>query len=297
MTNIASSNIKYKPCDNKCEYVMFYEKGSINSTNHDTYILATPQSAPGSKSVIYAEEPYTVINIKIVQPSIHLFDGNQLLGEIIINHSRFNSSSSDALNVCIPINNAKNLSKGSNIISSIINATKTGGSATSNIAPFSIMEIIPEQPFYTYTSNNNTKNIVFDLKDAINIDDNTTSILTTLTSYIAPNTNEFATKGDIFISKNPPSNGNVGSDVLYDCMLVDEGESEEMLLNKQNLSTSSGFSTNTINMFWQVLTIIIVILLIVLIPFIIKLMVDGNIVGKISNQVNNLTNALKSTKK
>ena len=283
MTNITSSNIKYKACDNKCEYKMYYEKDQINSTNHKNYILATPQTGFGSKSVTYAGKTYSLISIMIVQPSIHFYNDNKTIGEIIINHSILNSSNSNALNVCIPINNANNLSKGSAIISSIINTTKTRGPSTSNIAPFSIMEIIPAETFYTYISNNNTTNIVFDLKYAININDKTTDILTTLTNYETPNIDDYTTHDDIFISKNPPINGSIGSDILYDCMLVDEGESENMLVTKNNFSTNSGLSPSTITMIWTLLTIFIILLLCVGIIIILKLMTGATNFSEISN--------------
>ena len=39
MKNISESNVKYLPCDKKCEYSMYYKKEQITSTNNGNSIL------------------------------------------------------------------------------------------------------------------------------------------------------------------------------------------------------------------------------------------------------------------
>ena len=263
MKNISESNVKYLPCDKKCEYSMYYKKEQITSTNTGNSILIAYNGS--DKSAIYASDPYSIQSIMIVQPSIHTFVNNsEVTGEIIIKHTIVDNSNSNILNVCIPIITSTSLSKGSDILTSIIKSTGVSKNATSsNISPFSIMDIMPEKPFYFYTSNNNTIDIVFDINDAISINSETTNTLANIITAYTPNKDDYLYTNNIFKSAKPPINGALNNDIYIDCMPTDEGEYKDSLINKPNFSSNVGLSLskNTMNMIWTILTIFIIILI------------------------------------
>ena len=196
---------------------------------------------------------------------LHTFvNDSEVTGEIIIRHTIVNNSNSSILNVCIPIITSTTLSKGSDIITSIIKSTGVSNGATSsNISPFSIIDIMPENPFYFYTSNNNTIDIVFDINDAISINSDTASTLANIITAYTANINDYLYTTNIFISAKPPINGALNNDIYIDCMPTDEGEYKDTLINKPNFSSNLGLSRNTMNMIWTIVTIFIIILIFV----------------------------------
>jgi len=278
------------PCENKCAYSMMYTTQQITAQNNGTYINIP--YVPGSNTVIYNSQSYNLQNMMIIQPSIHKFNGALTAGEIIIQHNSLEQGSN--LNVCIPINtinaDTSNSSKGASIVSDIIMAVSkeanSKGNSTSNIREFSVKDIIPLTTYYTYEAPNGIHNIVFDLKNSINISG---SNLTTLKGCIGSNNLDpssfyYANSDQLFISKNPPKNGNVGDDIYIDCKLVGEGEDEDILVNSKSSGKdiswlSAYYTPSSKELVLTIITVIVIVILLMAFTYILKLVYNKQIVN------------------
>jgi hypothetical protein len=258
-SNKIPGNVESKECDLKCQYIMYYENDTYSIANTNNSLILTP-TTHGSKSVSYASENYTLQNLKIISaPQAHMFSGS-VIGEIIINHIKTNSQTE--LNVCIPIQ----LGSTNSIINNIINSAPSSTSNSTTSPEFSIMNIIPDNTFYNYTSVNNKINIVFESTYAITITQETYNTLNLLftpastTSSITPNDYLY---NDLFKSLNPPINGNLANDIVIDCTAINDGTYEDELINKHNAPPSGGsiMSPETSTLLWTILTILIIVAL------------------------------------
>ena len=154
------------------------------------------------------------------------------------------------------------------IINDIIKSapSNTSNSNTTTSSPFSIMDIIPDNTFYNYTSVNNKINIVFDSANAITITQETYNTLNLLftpastTSSIIPDDYLYV---ELFKSLNPPINGNLANDIVIDCTAIDDGTYEDSLINKHNAPSSGGsiMSPEAATFWWTILTILIIVAL------------------------------------
>ena len=285
---ISSSQVEYLPCDKKCQYNMYYNKEPINvkNTGYNISITYNPSS---TKSIVYGGSEYTVNNLKIVSPPIHTFNGNQIIGEVIIEHQILNSSSSsNILNVCIPINNTSlGSSKGSDIIANIItavstNANKKGESTSQGINPFSIVDIIPDAQYYFYTDLNNKINIVFDLKNAYVLNNNIIEILNSIIIETYQITDgDFEYNDSINESLVPPINGKTNTDIYIDCTAVNDGTYEDALVYKNGSNSGPNttiFTASTIQTIWTFVTIFVIIVIFMLVVLLAKYIAGDKIV-------------------
>jgi len=211
--NISKSNIQGK-CDLKCFYNFKYSESNITAKNNGVMISLTYDNAT-TPPVIYNNEKYTISTIFIVCPSIHVFNGSKAVGEIIIEHTPITGGSE--LHVAIPFTSSSESIAASNLLTEVIssvasNAPSNGESTNLNINDFTLQNIVPKKPFYSYTSNIHKVNwIVFDLLDAIPL---SSSTLTTLSSIIEPF--HLPTDGDeLFYNSTGPNASNIGSDGIY----------------------------------------------------------------------------------
>jgi hypothetical protein len=233
--NVNSSNIN--KCNGKCDYTMFYKKEQNIGTNEGNYININYLST-NSKSAIFIGNEYNVIDLKIVYPSIHSFNNNPANAEIIITH---NSNTAQELHVCIPCIISSSPTKGTPIITNIINAigqyapSKSGKTSLTDMPNFSIMDIIPSSKFYFYKSTTNINVIVFNSKDAIGLLQSTINTLKAInpTQYSSDNY-KYNYENDIAISTSNPINGNVGNDIYIDCVPTGFGEGEDIVVSKKN---------------------------------------------------------------
>ena len=260
-SNKIPGNVESKECDLKCQYIMYYENNTYSIANVSNSLILTP-TTPGSKSVSYASNNYTLKNLTIISaPQAHMFSGS-VIGEIIINHIKMNSQTE--LNVCIPIQ----LGSTTSIINDIIKSapSNTSNSNTTTSSPFSIMDIIPDNTFYNYTSVNNKINIVFDSANAITITQetyNTLNLLFTPASTTSSITPDDYLYDELFKSLNPPINGNLANDIVIGCTAIDDGTYEDSLINKHNAPSSGGsiMSPEAATFWWTILTILIIVAL------------------------------------
>ncbi len=260
-SNKIPGNVESKDCVLMCQYIMYYVNDIYSIANVNNSLILTP-TIHGSKCISYASEDYTLQNLKIItSPQAHMFNGS-VIGEIIINHVKM--SGSQELNVCIPIQ----LGSTTSIINNIINASPNNTASSTTSPEFSIMDIMPDDTFYNYTSVNNKKNIVFDSTNAITI---TQETFNTLNLLFTPNVSTPSINNDDFLynelfkSLNPPINGNLANDIVIDCTAINDGTYEDELINKHNAPSSGGsmLSPETATFWWTILTILIIVALFV----------------------------------
>ena len=210
--NISSNNI-YGKCSLKCDYVFKYLLSSCVAKNNNVMIILSYDKNK-SPPVTYNNNKYEVSQIAIYSPSYHNYDGLQVDGEVIVTHAPILGGSQ--LIVCVPIVQSGNTTTSSEIITTIINAVskgspKQGETTTVNITNYSLENIIPKKPFYTYTNSSGDEYIVFGKEYAIPILSNT---LTQLKSLIKPY-NEVAYGDKIFFNSKGPTNSSITNDEIY----------------------------------------------------------------------------------
>ena len=254
-------------CDLKCAYNFDYPETNLVATNYGSiisFILDNTTSTP----VVYNQQKYSVTSMAILSPSIHYFNGNQtnpagnqVNAEIIINHTP--SVSGNSLAVCIPIIQSNDTNEASNLVTNLIqsvaNSANQQGQKVNINTNITLNTIIPNKPFYSYTSSdgNNTDFIVFGISDAISL--NSTSI-TSLQKFIKPY--PLPTPGkNLFYNKNGPNNSNVGDGIYIQCNPVGASKDEvpvEYSKNSSSFDIFSGNNENAIKIFLQILFVIFI---------------------------------------
>jgi hypothetical protein len=117
--------------------------------------------------------------------------------------------------VCVPIIQSTSSSTSSILLTDIITAVsrgapKNGDSVNITLTDYTLQNIVPKKPFYTYSTDNNDY-IVFDREYSIGL---STDILSILKSVIKPNVN-IATGSTIFFNSNGPNLSNDSDNDIY----------------------------------------------------------------------------------
>jgi carbonic anhydrase len=97
--NISPKNV-YGKCDLKCIYNFKYKETNLTVKNNGINISMTCDNT-NVPPVMYNEAKYTVSQIMIFSPSLHLFNENKVDAELIIEH--IPETGGQNLFVCIPI--------------------------------------------------------------------------------------------------------------------------------------------------------------------------------------------------
>ena len=233
--NISPQNISGN-CDLKCAYNFKYSESNTTAKNNEVMITLTYDNS-NIPPVLYNNQKYTVSQIFITSPSIHTFNGASAAAELLIQHTPV--AGGPTLIVGIPIISSSESSTASNLITEIIqsvstNAPSKGDSTNLNITGFTLQNIVPEKPFFTYTSPDNNEWIVFGIMYAIPL---SSSTLTTLSQIIKPF--PIPTPGNqLFINKRGPnSSGRMGDGIYISCQPT--GSSTEETEVTYNTNTSS----------------------------------------------------------
>ena len=212
--NISTKNISGK-CDLKCTYNFSYSESNSTAKNNNVMIYLTPDKS-SEPPVTYNTEKYTVSDMYITCPSLHTFIDKKVDAEFFIQHIPVKGGQN--LNVAIPIISSSETSTASNLITQIIqsvstNAPSNGETTNLNISGFTLQNIVPKKPFFSYTDTNNTNWIVFPMKDAIPLNSNT---LTTLSQIIKPYPLPM-TGGELFFNSNGPNSTKTNSGIYISC--------------------------------------------------------------------------------
>lgn len=210
--NISSSNIKAN-CQAKCAFGFKYQESSSTAKNNGVLLNLT-YDTQNNPPVVYNSAKYTVDNIIITCPSIHIFNNNRAPGEIIITHTP--QKGGNPLKVCVPFKSSSETSKATNIITDIIekvstNAPAQGDSTNLNMS-YSLQDVIPKKPFFIYNDRQNDW-IVYDEMESIPL---SSTILETLHKIIKPF--HIPTPGEnLYYNSKGPIGISIGDGVYISC--------------------------------------------------------------------------------
>ena len=233
--NISQQNVKSK-CDLKCAYNFDYKESNTTAINNGALITLTYDNGSVSP-VLFNNQKYNVTSIVLLCPSIHIFNGNSVAAELMIEHTPV--SGGPGLAVCIPIISSSNSSTASTILTQVIqsvinNAPNRGEKTNINVTNFNLNNIIPKKPFYTYSDPQNTSFIVFGIINAIPI---SSSILSSLQQIIKPFPISVTGSNLFYNSKGPNSSGTVGDGIYISCQPTGNSEEETDVTYEKNPTT------------------------------------------------------------
>lgn len=236
--NISPKNI-YGKCDLKCIYNFKYKETNLTVKNNGINISMTCDNT-NVPPVMYNEAKYTVSQIMLFSPSLHLFNENKVDAELIIEH--IPETGGQNLFVCIPIIKSSDSSTASSLLTQVISGVATNAPAanettTLNLSDFTLSKIVPKSPFFSYsgTYNNSTADfIVFGKNYAIPLSE---KVLTALGSIIKPFPLPMIGDNLFFNAKGPNSSGSVGDGIYISCQPTGSSEEEIDITNTKN-STS-----------------------------------------------------------
>jgi hypothetical protein len=276
--NISSQNISGK-CDLKCAYNFKYSESNSTAKNNGVMISLTYDNS-NIPPVLYNNQKYNVSNIYLTCPSIHTFNNSQASAEIVIEHTPVVGG--PQLNVAIPITSSSESSTASNLINEIIqsvatNAPSQGNSTNLNLSGFTLDNIVPNKPFYSYTDTGNNEWIVFGILYAIPLNSNTLNTLSKIIKdFPLPMTGETI----FFNSSGPNTSGKIGDGIYISCKPT--GSSEEETAVEYTKNTTSYDFSNMLNspifkiLFQIIFGLIIFIFLFLMFNYIYTFITTGN---------------------
>jgi hypothetical protein len=209
--NISPQNVQGK-CDNKCMYEYDYPNTNLVATNIGTMIMLKGDNS--KPCVVYNTEKYEVSCMFISSPSVHLFNNSNLDGEILIEHECVTGG--PKLIVCVPIKVSGETSPATTLLTTIINnvaanAPSSGETTNINISDFTLNDIVPKKPFFSYTGNDMSDSdanfIVFGAIESIPLSSTTIS---SLSSIISASTINTQSNGLFYNSTGPGKKNNDG---------------------------------------------------------------------------------------
>jgi len=279
--DISSKNVAGK-CDLKCSYTFKYSESVSVAKNNGIMISLTYDSA-NEPAVVFNQEKYNVGDIKLTSPSIHMFNGKSLSGELIITHNPVNGG--NLLDVCIPLKSSIETSTASEIITDIITkvaaTAPSSGDSTNLNMKINLQSIVPRKPFFYYTQGT-TDTIVFGELEAIPLKSDTIS---TLQQIIKPYEVDIP-QTQLFYNTNGPTSGvQVGNGIYISCQPTGSSKEETAIEYDKMSSTSS--STNNLKkilenpIFQTLIYILIGCILLVIVFYVIKVVYDYSATGTI----------------
>jgi len=232
--DISNKNISGK-CDLKCAYNFQYPESNTTAKNQGIMINLTYDNSK-TPPVTYNNQKYTVSQISITSPSLHLFNGSTTDAEIFIQHTPVKGG--PQLFVSIPIKSSSNSSDASNLLTEIIQSTATNApsqneSTNLSISGFTLDKIVPNKPYYSYTDRDNNDWIVFGILEAISLNSST---IKTLQKIIKPYPLPM-TGGKVFFNSSGPNSTKVGEGIYISCKPT--GSSSEETEVKYSKNTPS----------------------------------------------------------
>ena len=135
-------------CLNKCMFMYNYSGSSSCVVKNEGSIVSIDYDGGGD--VTFNNVTFTPKTILLFAPSLHKYEGEQALAELIVIH-RSTSPTMDGLLVCIPIAISAENTSASIILKEIItNLPEQETSVSLNIPDFNLNRIIPKAPFFNY---------------------------------------------------------------------------------------------------------------------------------------------------
>ena len=242
-------------CDLKCAYNFKYPKSSCVATHRGDYI-SIAYDTMSTPPVTYNNVRYNVSEVRIYSPSIHTFNGQKAVGEIIVIHNSLKGT--HPLLVCVPLMNDNSDTKGSSLLTEIIhsvssNAPVDGETTTITLDDFTLDEFVPKKPYFSYNASQpyqpcvgKVDIIVFGPKESQNFI--SSDALNSLNSIISANTYTTKTGPLLFFNAKGPGSTGLGEDNIYiDCQPVDKSRETTNISNKKATCSSSSSSSSDID--------------------------------------------------
>jgi len=224
--DISPKNVSGK-CDLKCAYMFNYTESNLTAKNNGIVINLTPDET-NVPPVLYNNEKYKVSKINIYSPSIHLFLGNKTQAELVVEHIPILGG--NTLYVCVPIIQSSDTNTATTLLTEVIETVGKGApsepdSVNINLANFTLQNIIPTKPFYSYTSSENSRDyIVFGKPSSIPLTESTIAILGNI---ISPFPIETKAEKIFYNGKGPNSSGDISNQGIYiSCQPTGSSEEE-----------------------------------------------------------------------
>ena len=261
-------------CKQKCEYIFDYPLTNLVVENKGDHISFKPDNQRVSP-VWFNGDKYDVKTMKLYRSSVHVFGGSRTDAELMIEH--VGVTSGGRLMVCVPV-------VATNTVTSILDnllqqvsrfaPTKGGDAGEISLQTFSISNLVPMKPFYSYKGslpNSGLGNykydvIVFNKDSAIHFSNNGRRMLNDLidkheySDLTGENNTETFTGGrqlitegfkdgkgtKIFFNESGPKKNASGNDEIYiDCRPT--GSSDDDIMVKVSESNTDVVSDETIN--------------------------------------------------
>jgi carbonic anhydrase len=135
-------------CLNKCMFMYNYSGSSSCVVKHEGSVVSILYDGGGD--VTFNNVKYTPESLQLFAPSLHKYEGEQAMAELIVVH-KSSSPTSDGLLLCIPIAvSAENTSAGTILKEIITNLPEQDTSVSLNIPDFTLNRIVPKAPFFNY---------------------------------------------------------------------------------------------------------------------------------------------------
>lgn len=214
-------------CNLTCNFSYSYSESDLSVTNNTDYITF---SYDGNSTVSFSGDNYTVQDIRLYKPSLNSYYGSKVDAELFIHHI---SVTGKNLLLCIPIleNNAS--SKSNVMFNKIIPfiPSKNGENRTINVNNYTINNFIPKSGFYYYNGNlpyepcnGNYDILLFDPKNAINMNSTDMNTVNSIIQPVNSNTKEIDNDNLYYNEKGTIENELSGEDEIYiDCQPVKDG--------------------------------------------------------------------------
>lgn len=178
-------------CKQDCSYQFSYNKNSSAVVSNLVDYLDI--KVDGANTVKFNSYTINLHDVRLYQPSLHLFDGQQADAELIISHSGYGNN----VLVCVPIKAGDGKGASNDFFSQIMehvppkSDNNTKSSQNVNVVNWSLNDVVPVGTFYFYIGqypyppcNGKNNTIVFGLDNAAKINSKDLSLLKTLTNPV-----------------------------------------------------------------------------------------------------------------
>ena len=292
MTNIETDK-KYESCIEKCSYNFKYPKTYLKIMNMDTYLLMKFLDPLDEKltKVTYNNADYKIRGIFLLWPSMHNFNGKKVDGELIVQHI---SNTGKILWVCVPIKKSEYSS--TQALSNILDessklANKSNMEFSYQNDDFSLQDLIPQKPFYSYTLNSveDVAFIVFDPINAINIDSKKFTDI--FQKIIKENKGSFPTTDLIYYNEKGPNLDKLNDGIYISCNPT--GESENLVDIKKPKNGISFGDNDNVKMFIKIIIgVVLMVFVFTCISAVFNYFSPKKIINAATNAVNTATNTV-----
>lgn len=197
-------------CNLKCNLSFNYPVSNCTATNYGNLIHLSYDNG-SVPPVKYNNDDYNVQDVSIVSPSRHLFNGEQLPGEIFINH--VSTTGAPPVVICIPIMAGQTSDK---MLEEIIQQVSTGavnsGESMTIKTEYTLNNIVPSKPFFNYTSQNKEW-IAYGVIEALHLNYKSIQTLKSLVTALPP----IIEGPKIYVNTTGPNMKNNTGEIYIDC--------------------------------------------------------------------------------